>query len=193
MRKKNDETNYIDFEPVFKQLNEELSKINEALVLICAGGYVMQLHGYRTTVDVDAFYKSSVKIENIIRYVGNSFGINNPNELWLNSSIANLNTEPPAKYCTSVHKFSNLEVRATDITYVIGMKFESAREQDLRDISAILKLDNNKEPLELRAKLIDMGFAIDISLLLEAFESAHGMDWFEGFYKNNEAELCKYY
>ena len=34
----------IDFEPVFKILNDELFKTNETLELVCAGGYVMQLH-----------------------------------------------------------------------------------------------------------------------------------------------------
>ena len=42
----------IDFKSVFKRLNEELSKIEQSLKLICAGGYVMQFHGYKTTSDV---------------------------------------------------------------------------------------------------------------------------------------------
>ena len=54
-----DKNNTIDFEPIFRMLNDELNGINESLELICAGGYVMQLNGYRGTSDVDAFYKSS--------------------------------------------------------------------------------------------------------------------------------------
>ena len=49
--------NRINYEPAFKMLNDELKKINETLVLVCAEGYVMQLNGYRATADVDAFYK----------------------------------------------------------------------------------------------------------------------------------------
>jgi len=45
----------IDFEPVFMLMNEELSQVGQKLLLICAGGYVMQLNGYRGTLDVDAF------------------------------------------------------------------------------------------------------------------------------------------
>jgi len=185
--------NIINFEPVFELLNHELSKINESLVLICAGGYVMQLHGYKATVDVDAFYKSSEAIEKIIRKVGDHFGINKPDESWLNHSIANLNIEPSDKHCELVHKFCNLEVNAVDIAYVMGMKFVSAREQDLKDISAILKHDDNKKPFELLTTLTDMGFDIDISLLLEAFGEAHGIHWLEEFYKSNESELIKYF
>ena len=39
----------IDFEPVFMRLNEELSIIGQSLELVCAGGYVMQRHGYKAT------------------------------------------------------------------------------------------------------------------------------------------------
>ena len=183
----------INFEPVFVSLNDELSKINESLVLICAGGYVMQLHGYKATADVDAFYKSNAAIEQIIKKVGDAFGINKSDELWLNRSIANLNPEPPDAYCKPVYAYSNLEVKAVDMIYLIGMKFVSARVQDLRDISTILKHDNNKEPLVLRATLVDMKFDIDISLLLEAFEAAHGMEWLEHFYRENESELIQYF
>ena len=49
--------NSIDFTPVFKMLYDELTRQNESLSLVCAGGYVLQLNGYRGTVDVDAFLK----------------------------------------------------------------------------------------------------------------------------------------
>jgi len=87
---------------------------------------------------------------------------------------------------------NSIDFNAVDITYLMGMKFESARVQDLSDISTILKHDNNNEPFKLRAKLIDMGFNIDISLLLEAYGAAHGMEWLENFYRSNETELFKY-
>ena len=54
----------INFEIIFGRLDEELSKIGQRLELVCAGGYVMQRHGYRTTLDVDAFYESNELINN---------------------------------------------------------------------------------------------------------------------------------
>jgi len=183
----------IDFEPVFKRLNDELSQIDISLELVCAGGYVLQLHGYRATMDIDAFYNSTAEIDSVIRKVGDEFGINRPDELWLNGSISNMNAKPPAAHYKLVHRFSNLEVSAVDIPYLVGMKLASGREQDLIDVGTILKHDNNQEPFELLPELISMGFQIDISGLLDAYEKAHGMKWLEDFYKNNESKLQKYF
>ena len=183
----------IDFESVFKRLNEELSQIGQLLELVCAGGYVLQRHGYRTTLDVDAFYKSNEKIDEIIKKVGDEFGINKADELWLNNSILNLNPEPPAEYCIFIHQFSNLVVKEVSITYLIGMKFSSQRMQDLKDVAIILRQNKNEQPFELLTELTNMQFNIDISLLLEAFEMAYGMDWLDNFYTANSEELCKYY
>ena len=154
---------------------------------------MLQLHGYRSTMDIDAFYTSNAEIEAVIRKVGDEFGINRPDELWLNSSISNMNPKPPAAYCNLVYQFSNLEVSAVDIPYLVGMKFTSGRDQDLIDVGMILKHDNNQEPFELLSELIGMGFQIDISSLLDGFEKARGMQWLEEFYKNNESEFRKYY
>jgi hypothetical protein len=183
----------IDFEPVFRRLNEELSPIDTFLELVCAGGYVLQLHGYRATVDIDAFYASNAEIEAVIRKVGDEFGINRPDELWLNGSISNMNPKPPIAHYKLVHKFSNLEVNAVDMPYLIGMKLTSGREQDLIDVGTILKHDNNREPFELLTELVGMRFQIDISGLLDGYEKAHGMQWLEDFYKDNESELRKYF
>ena len=185
--------NTTDFVPAFKMLNDELKKINESLELICAGGYVMQLNGYRGTSDIDAFYKSNVAIESIIRRVGDEFGINKPDELWLNNSISNMNPAPPDMYCEVVHKLSNLTVKAVEMTYLIGMKLMSARGQDLIDLAVIIKDRNNFQPFELLSRLVEMNFDIDISILLDAFEGAHGMDWLDTFYRENEAELRKFF
>ena len=134
----NDSDSYnIDFEVVFKRLNEELSKIEQSLELICAGGYVLQLHGYKATVDVDAFFITNDKINKAIEIVGNEFSINRPDELWLNNSISNLNKKPKAEHYNPVHQFSNLTVNAVDIVYVIGMKLISGREQDVKDIMRV--------------------------------------------------------
>jgi len=183
----------IDFEPVFKLMNEELSQVGQTLVLICAGGFVMQLNGYRGTVDVDAFYDSNKTIEAIIRKVGDIFGINKPDELWLNNSIKNMNPKPPEAYCETVYLFSNLAVKAVSLTYLMGMKLTSGREQDLMDVGDILKKSRNENPLTMLAELIGIGFDIDISGLLDAYEKAHGMDWLDAFYVSNQDDLRKYF
>jgi hypothetical protein len=190
----NDEgQNVIDFEPVFKMFNAELSNMGISLKLVCAGGYVMQLHGYRGTADVDAFYKSNAEIDGIIRKVGDQFGINRADEMWLNNSISNMNTDPPDSYCEPVYHFSNLTVKAVDIIYLIGMKLHSGREQDLKDVADIVKAENNKQPLELLSTLTEIGFNPDISDLLDSFGTAHGVDWLEAFYETHQAELRKYF
>jgi len=179
----------IDFEPVFKLMNEELSQVGQTLLLICAGGYVMQLNGYRGTLDVDAFYESSITIEAIIRKVGDTFGINKPDELWLNNSVASMNPRPFDEHCELVYQFSNLLVKAVSITYLMGMKLASGREQDLMDVGDILKKNRNEKPFELLSELVGMRFDIDISGLLDAYEKAHGMDWLDEFYVNNQDYL----
>jgi hypothetical protein len=178
---------------VFKRLNEELSRVGQSLELICAGGYVMQRHGYRATIDIDAFYKSNEEIESIIRKVGDEFNINKPDELWLNNSLSNLNPMPHDEYCETIYRFSNLLIKTVNILYLIGMKLTSAREQDMIDVGNILKHENDQLPFGLLSKLSDMKFDIDISILLDAYEKAHGMDWLENFYVKNQNELKKYF
>ena len=132
-------------------------------------------------------------VEAIIRKVGDTFGINRPDELWLNNSIANMNPRPPDAHCEPVHQFSNLVVKAVSIAYLTGMKLASGREQDLIDVGDILKKTGNEKPFELLSELIGMGFSIDISGLLDAYEKAHGMDWLDEFYVNNQDDLRKHF
>ena len=183
----------IDFKLAFEKLNDELSRIGQSLTLVCAGGYVMQMNGYRGTADIDAFYKSNADIESIIRKVGDECELNKPDELWLNNSIANMNPEPPDEYCEPVYSFSNLMVKAVSIMYLIGMKLESGREQDLIDAGTILKNEKHENPVGLLKILISMKFHIDISSILDVFEKAHGMEWLEEFYLSNQEELREFF
>lgn len=179
----------IDFASVFKLFNDELAAHNESLELICAGGYVLQMHGFRGTADVDAFFYSNKTIDAIIRKVGEIYGINTPTELWLNNSLSNMNPKPPEVFCTLVHQFSNLTVMAVDLIYLVGMKLTSARGQDIKDVAEIIKSTSEKQPFELSRKLTEMGFQVDISVLLDAYGDAMGMAWLEQFYSENEHKL----
>jgi len=183
----------IDFKLVFERLNEELKLINQSLELVCAGGYVLQLHGFRGTADVDAFFETNAAIESAIQNVGDEFGINTPDEVWLNNSIMKMNPPPPPEHRTLVHSFSNLKVEAVDLIYLIGMKLISGRGQDLKDVADILKHNNDEHPLELLDKLNGMEFAVDISGLLDIYEKAHGMEWLTKFYEDNVEELRKHF
>jgi len=191
----NGERSQIDFESVFKRLNEELANIGQSLDLICAGGYVMQLQGYIATTDVDAFYKSNSEVEGIIRKIGDEFGINKEDELWLNNSISEFNKKPLEQYCKLKYQMSNLTVEIVDILYVVGMKLspQSARVKDLDHVASYLKNSGNRRPFELTSKLVAMGFRdIDISVLLEAYGNAYGLEWLADFYTENESRLQKY-
>jgi len=183
----------IDFQSVFAMLNTELLNAGISLELVCAGGFIMQLHGYRGTVDVDAFYKSDAAIDDIIRKVGEKFGINKPDELWLNNSITNINSFPPDSSCVILYHFSNLIVKMVNLLYFIGMKLKSGREQDLKDVADILRAEKNEQPLDLMTNLNNIGFYPDISDVLDSFGTAHGIDWLEKFYETNQTELKKYF
>ena len=184
---------FIDFTAIFEMLNDELAVHNESLRLVCAGGYVLQLNGYRGTADVDAFFCSNAVIDNVIRKVGDIFGVNKPDELWLNNSLSAMNSMPPDKHCKLVHQFSNLTVLAVDLLYLVGMKLTSARGQDMKDVAEIIRNTEEQQPFELSKKLTEMGFLIDISVLLDAYGEALGMKWLEKFYNENEHELGRFF
>ena len=188
----NDQNNTaIDFESAFIMLNSELLKINQSLEIICVGGYVLQLHRFRGTVDVDAFFQSNEVIDEAICKVGDKLGINQPDEIWLNNSVANMNPMPPSEYCEVVHQFSNLTVLSINITYLVGMKLCSGRNRDYRDVAVVIKNTKDEQPLELLFKLGKIGFNIDISVVLDAYEYAYGIEWVRDFYVENEQEIEK--
>jgi len=76
-----------------------------------------------------------------------------------------------------------------DLIYLVGMKLTSARGQDLKDVVEIMKNTKELKPFELLKTLTGMGFIIDISILLDAYGEALGMEWLEEFYTANEQEL----
>lgn len=66
------------------------------------------------------------------------------------------------------------------------MKLKSMREQDVEDIGLIIKKLEIKSPDKLEKTLIQYDFVnIDISILLEAFSYAYGMDRLENYIRDN--------
>jgi len=179
-----------DEQKVFAQLNKRLKGEGLRLSIICVGGFVLHQYGIRATMDVDAFYTANDRVRIIIQEVGDSFGINRDDEMWLNNSVQNLNPTPPEEICETLYEFSNLTVLTAPLLYVAGMKLVSAREQDVLDSAAIIKKLNITDPAEFRQVILSYGFAqIDESLILEAFGHAYGISWLENYYMDHEEEL----
>lgn len=180
--------NPINFETAFQLLNEKLKEDNLELELICVGGYVLQLHGFKYTLDVDAFYNSNSELDQIIWKVGEQLGLNLDYEPWLNNSVSNMSRTPPKKYVEKTSQYSNLTVNSACLDYVVGMKLCSGREKDIEDVKDIIARDK-KDLFGYKAELNEMGFHVDFSLLLDAYEKAFGLEWLANFYKDHEEKL----
>lgn len=170
---------------LFEELNEKLKELDETLEIICAGGIILQHYGIRATQDVDSFYTSNAKIESAIKQVGEKHGINNDEELWLNNSIQNLNRTPPIEICQTIYKFSNLRVLFPPIEYIICMKLNTGRGQDVKDAGALIVKENIQNPNVIQKASKKYGFGdIDDGMLLEAFGEAYGQEWLAEYYIN---------
>ena len=174
---------------LFEELNSALAEQQITLSIICVGGFVLEHHGLRATQDIDAFYQGNQLLREIIARIGEKHHVNT-DELWLNNSVTNMNDVPPENICETLYQFSNLTVYVAPIRYVLGMKLESAREQDLKDIGMIIQHEDFKDPFELFKYLRQQGFSqMDFSMLLEGFSYAYGMEWLENFYREHENQL----
>ena len=64
--------------------------------------------------------------------IGEKYDINLPNENWLNNSVSNVNVEPDLADCNLLRKYSNLTIYTASLEYVLYMKAQSARLQDIK-------------------------------------------------------------
>lgn len=175
---------------IFDELNRRLQEKGVDLTVICVGGFVLSHYGLRTTHDIDGFFQASHEVTDIIKEVGDAFGVNTENDLWLNNSVQNMNAPPPEELCEILYKASNLKVLIPPLNYIAGMKLMSARDQDIKDVSAIIRKQKIASPEILSKSLREYGFGtVDESLLLEAFGEAYGMDWLERYYIENEGNF----
>lgn len=177
-------------EEAFEKLNEKLKENNLTLDITCAGGFVLQTLGIRATADVDAFFNSSYKLDAIIRSVGDSLGINDEDESWLNNSIANMNKAPKDQYRELYKSYSNLNIYTVTPEYLIGMKLKSGREKDMKDVSLLIKNQGIEDPILLKKTLSSMGFrGLDFGDILACFGDAYGQRWLAELYKTRGEEL----
>ena len=175
----------MEAEKLFKDLNEELAKSRMTLDLVCVGGFVLEYYNMRGTSDIDAFYQESSDLIECIENVGRSNGISQSEERWLNNSVSSMNRKPPESVCHEIFSYSNLTVTIPSLTYILGMKLESARDHDIDDAGTIIRSENLDDVIKVFKTLEDMDFQIDISLLLEAFEIAHGEEWLTNYLEDH--------
>lgn len=179
----------MDKQILFEALNTELAKENIQLDLICVGGFVLEYYQLRGTVDIDAFYQENTKLKAIIKKVGDDFDVNEPDELWLNNAVAHLNNIPPKTICQTIFHYSHLHVLVPPLAYILGMKLDSGRERDRQDAGDIIRLSDYQSPKEVISLLKSYHFQPDLSLVLEAFEIAYGMEWLSNYLSNHGEDL----
>lgn len=183
----------MDAEKLFRDLNEELAKSGLTLDLVCVGGFVLEYHNMRSTGDIDAFYQESSDLIECIENVGRENGISDSEERWLNNSVSNLNRKPPKSVCQEILSYSNLSVTIPSLTYILGMKLESARRRDLEDAGAIIRFERFEDIVDTARSLEDLGFETDFSVLMEAFEVAYDVEWLTEYLEDHIEEIRKLY
>ena len=181
----------IDFEAAFQTLNDLLGRHHQSLHVICCGGYLLQRLGFRSTLDVDAFYKSNEEIDLLIRRVGALLDINTGRTAWLNNAVSTLSNWPDIEYCEKLYAFSNLTVDQVTIEYLMGMKLSSTRPIDTEDVGHIIKAKELKDPIDLYKLLVGMSFRPSMVSMLEAFAYAYGDAWRAEYWKEHSEEILR--
>lgn len=77
------------------------------------------------------------------------------------------------------------------LDYILGMKLESARSRDIEDAGSIILSERYEDILETAKMLEDLGFQIDFSLLMDAFEIAYGLEWLAEYLEEHIDEISK--
>ena len=72
------------------------------------------------------------------------------------------------------------------------MKLESGRDRDRQDAGDIIKLVKIRSIKDVIHKLKEYGFQPDISLILEVFEIAYGMEWLAEYMGEHSGEFRHY-
>lgn len=180
----------MDYRGLFSDLDKSLGEAGLSLRVVCAGGFVLDRHGIRTTRDIDAFFDCSPEVLQIIRDVGDRLKANPEDEPWLNNSIQNMNRSPAGIECEGVYEGANLVVDAVPLLYVAGMKLESGRVQDIVDVASIIKAEGIDSPKEFLDLLEGYGFdGLDEGLVIESFGEAYGLAWLKSYYVEREEAL----
>ena len=131
-----------DIESLFRDLNQELSRLDVQGQLYLVGGAAMCLayNARASTRDVDALFKPSKIIKEAAARVAISRGLDNPN--WLNDGVKGFLSERAAY--NDYLELSHLKISVAQPEYMLAMKCLAMRIgeefQDLKDVRFLLTL-----------------------------------------------------
>lgn len=72
------------------------------------------------------------------------------------------------------------------------MKLDSGRDKDKQDAGEIIKLVKTRSIKDIINKLKEYSFQPDLSLILEVFEIAYGMEWLAEYMSEHYEEFRHY-
>ncbi|MEY8443927.1 DUF6036 family nucleotidyltransferase [Lactococcus ileimucosae] len=180
----------MNYDKLFTRLNEKLSENDIHLSLQCVGGFVLEYHGLKATEDIDAFYESTSKVEEIIAEIGQEFHVGTVNEPWLSHSIGQIMSFSEQDRVL-IFKASHLDVYLSSLQSVLIDKIQAGREKDVPDIAQIMKKLKIKSPDTLLDLLEDYSEGTsDPAVVLEAYSIAYGKEALKN-YLREKPELLR--
>lgn len=178
----------MEYQKLFDRLNEKLAAQNLTLSLHCVGGFVLEYHGLKATEDIDAFYESSDKIEQIIAEIGQEFDVGTNHEAWLNHSIGQLMSNP-YRSDEIIYNGSNLTVGLASLKEVLVDKIQAGREKDVSDIAEIMKKLNLTSPDEILELMKYSDGNAELAVIFEAYGLAYGAENLKKYLTENPEML----
>ena len=175
----------MNYNKLFTRLNEKLAENDIHLSLQCVGGFVLEYHGPKATEDIDAFYDSTAKVEEIIAEIGQEFHVGTANEPWLSHSIGRIMSLSDEDKVL-IFKASHLEVYLSSLQSVLIDKIQVGRAKDIPDIAQIMKKLNIERPDTLLDLLNSYSEGTsDPAVVLEAYGLAYGQEALKNYLKEN--------
>lgn len=167
----------MEYDLLFRRLDERLAEENIDLEIFCIGGFVLEYHSLKATCDIDAFYESNDKIDQIIREVGDEYKAN-MSEAWLNNNIQTLMSKPtdPDIQWQRVFNGQYLKAYIASLENVLIDKTFASRQKDIEDMASILRQLNMKHPTKMFEALIWSEGEVDPRVVFEAYVRAFGED-----------------
>lgn len=167
------------------RLNEKLSENDIHLTLQCVGGFVLEYHGLKATEDIDAFYESTAKVEEIITEIGQEYRVGTINEPWLSHSIGRIMSLADHDKVL-IFKASHLSVYLSSLQSVLIDKIQAGRAKDIPDIAQIMKKLKIKSPDSLLDLLENYSEGTsDPAVVLEAYSIAYGKEALKDYLREN--------
>lgn len=175
----------MNYDKLFTRLNEKLSENDIHLSLQCVGGFVLEYHGLKATEDIDAFYDSTAKVEEIIADIGKEYHVGTMNEPWLSHSIGRIMSLSDQDKVL-IFADSHLEVYLSSLQSVLIDKIQAGRAKDIPDIAQIMKKLKIESPDVLLGLLESYSEGTsDPAVVLEAYSIAYGEEALKNYLREN--------